>query len=286
MGSVSVYISRLHNACGPYSTQLPLWVGLINRTRGGGCILVYFYSSRRQLRKTLEAQITESLFPLSVFFSSGLKHGGQRRRGRRRPPTDGAGVAAAQGQPGHGRISGEHAADDHAMRRRKFESDRATSTSFIWVISVPFGIGWWVIYMHYYLSQICPPLIAFIQSKEAGIKTLVALDDQGGKCNQVNPPCTTRARPSRQPPSRGGTFHTSQWPILLKEESQIPCLRNVNRPSSVMRDRVSYLISYVNPPQSLLISCTLLPSSPITSLRIISSVPFRFLEPSDGRENA
>ena len=78
----------------------------------------------------------------------------------------------------------------------------------------------------------------------------------------------------------------SRWPILLKEESQISCLRDVNRPSSVMRDRVSYLISYVNPPQSLLISCTLLQSSPITSLRIISSVPFRFLEPSDGRENA
>ena len=94
----------------------------------------------------------------------------------------------------------------------------------MWGISAPFGIGWWVIYMPSYPSQICPPLIASIQSKEAGIKTLVALDDQGGKCDQVNLPSTTRAHPGNLLPARGGTFHQSRWPILRKGGSQSPCL--------------------------------------------------------------
>ena len=43
-------------------------------------------------------------------------------------------------------------------------------------------LGWVFCYLIYLSLAISLLFIAIIQSKEAGIKTLVALDDQGGKC--------------------------------------------------------------------------------------------------------
>ena len=120
----------------PMGPALPSWVGLINGTRGGGCIVC----APRQLWKTFKAQLIQHRQTVFSLFRPEVRDGGERRRGRRRSAPDGAGVAAAQGQPGHGRLSGEHAANDTAMRGRKFDW-LLLSINFMWFLSVPYGVG-------------------------------------------------------------------------------------------------------------------------------------------------
>ena len=111
--------------------------------------MLILYCSSRLLREVeLLVQITEAeSVPIFVLRPGRVRDGGQRGRGRRRPSADGAGVAAAEGQPGDGRVVGEHAPDDPAVRRRKFERPFLLSVyrGFYYSINLLVGIVGYII---------------------------------------------------------------------------------------------------------------------------------------------